>query len=98
MRRAVICAVRDEGCRDVMGATEPDHSTLGQAQRLHSRRMNVAFTHPLRGTASPSEAAVWHVRVLGAFELQGFGVRSLLAPRHGYGNLGSPTASDNSAD
>ena len=68
-----------------MGSTEPDHSTLGQAQHLHSPRMNVAFTHLLRGTASPAEFAVWHGRVLDAFELQGFRVRSLLAPRHGYG-------------
>ncbi len=31
--------------------------------------MNVALTQPPRATAAPAEAAVWHVRVLGGFEL-----------------------------
>ncbi len=50
------------------------HSKLGipgisQRDRLASRRMNVATPHTRHAAASLAEAATWHVRVLGGFEL-----------------------------
>ena len=52
-----------------MRATKLGHTDSPQVPHLSSRRMNVALTHPPRATATPAEAAVWHVRVLGGFEL-----------------------------